>query len=372
METAIKSNSKRNYGIDLLRIVSMIMIVTLHVLKQGGVLLISDDGTLTYKAAWVGEALCIGAVNLYAMISGFVGVNSTKTRYYKLATMWLQVEFYCIISTIIVYCVNGEPFDFTRLINRLSPVSTDTYWYFTSYFIMFFFTPLYNKLLSVLNNRQLKYCAAIIFVLSSLWPTIWQTDLMETNKGYSFLWLSMLYIIGGITKKLDLQKNVNRFLMVVIFVVTMLMGAGFRFLNMTYKWGVENNNLLIEYYAINVLVGTFCLFLAAAKTDIKAKIPVKIIKTLSPLTFGVYIIHTSEYLWNYVIRDAFKSYSEMRAIYMILAVVGTVLGIYLGCSLIDALRLALFKLLKVDKFTSSIESKIRGAIDKSVRKKESV
>lgn len=372
LETAIKSNSKRNYGIDLLRIVSMIMIVALHVLKQGGVLLYSDDGTLTYKAAWIGEALCIGAVNLYAMISGFVGVNSTRTRFYKLASMWLQVEFYCIISTIIVYCVSGEPFDFTRLMNRLSPVSTNVYWYFTSYFIMFFFTPLYNKLLSVLNNRQLKYLCAIIFIFSSLWPTVWQEDLMETNKGYSFLWLSLLYILGGIAKKLELYKKVNRTLMTVVFVLLMLLGAGFRFLSENLGWKIGDNSLLISYYAANVLVGTFCLFLAAAKTEIHAKIPIKIIKTLSPLTFGVYIIHTSEYMWNYVLKDAFKSYSDMRAIYMILAVVGTVIGIYLGCSLIDALRLALFKLLKVDKFTSSIESKIRGAIDKSVKKKESV
>lgn len=372
METAVKSNSQRNYGIDLLRIVSMIMIVTLHVMRQGGVLVDSDDGTLTYKAAWIGEALCIGAVNLYAMISGFVGVNSTKTKFYKLATMWLQVEFYCIISTIIIYCVNDEPFDFARLMNRLSPVSTNVYWYFTSYFIMFFFIPLYNKLLSVLNNRQLKYLCAIIFIFSSLWPTIWQEDLMETNKGYSFLWLSLLYIIGGIAKKLELHKKANRFLMVAIFIISMLIGAGFRFLNDSYELEVAYDNMLISYYSINVLAGTFCLFLAAAKTEIHAKIPIKIIKTLSPLTFGVYIIHTSEYMWDYVLKDAFKSYSDMRAIYMILAVVGTVLGIYLGCSLIDALRLRLFKLLKVDKFTSSIESKIRGAIDKSVKEKESV
>lgn len=372
VESAAETQLKRNYGIDLLRIISMIMIVTLHTVRQGGILYSAEQGTAYYTVVWIIEALCIGAVNLYAMISGFVGVNSTKTRFYKLASMWLQVEFYCIISTIIIYCVSKEPFDFARLINRLTPVSTDTYWYFTSYFIMFFFTPFYNKLLSVLNSRQLKYLGVIIFVFSSFWPTVWQTDIMEVNRGYSFLWLSLLYILGGIAKKLELHKKVNPYLMTAIFVLLVLLGAGFKFLSENCGWEINDNNLLISYYSANVLAGTFCLLLAAAKTDIKAKIPIKIIKTLAPLTFGVYIIHTSEYMWGYVLKDAFESYNTIGTFFMLLAVVGTSLGIYLGCSALDALRLALFRLLKVDRFTSNMEIRIRSAVNRFAKKKESV
>lgn len=108
------------------------------------------------------------------------------------------------------------------------------------------------------------------------------------------------------------------------------------------------------------------------KTDIKAKIPIKIIKTLAPLTFGVYIIHTSEYMWGYVLKDAFESYNTIGTFFMLLAVVGTSLGIYLGCSALDALRLALFRLLKVDRFTSNMEIRIRSAVNRFAKKKESV
>lgn len=101
--------SERNYGIDLLRILSMLMIVTLHVLKQGGILDQMNAGTYRYTAAWLLEALSIGAVNIYAMISGFVGVNAKKTRFYKLADMWLQVELYCVISAVLIYLCEGEP-----------------------------------------------------------------------------------------------------------------------------------------------------------------------------------------------------------------------------------------------------------------------
>lgn len=372
MESAESINLKRNYGIDLLRIVSMVMIVTLHVIRQGGIFDAAQPGTPDYIAAWIIEALCIGAINLYAMISGFVGVNSKKARFYKLITMWLQVEFYCVISTIIVYCVSKEPFDFASLINRLSPVSTETYWYFTSYFIMFFFTPFYNKLLFVLSSRQLKYLGVIIFVFSSLWPTVWQTDLMRVNRGYSFLWLSLLYVLGGIARKLELHKKVNGSVMTAIFILLMLAGACFRFASESFGWSIADNNLLICYYSVNVVVGTFCLFLAAARMNIKRKTAKKVIKALSPLTFGVYIIHTSEYVWKYVLEGAFKSYANLDTFVMVLAVIGTALGIYLVCSAVDAARLALFKLIKVENFAKAIELRIRSAANRIFDKKESI
>ncbi len=363
-------SSGRNYGIDLLRIVSMVMIVTLHVLRQGGMLDAAQPGNLSYLAVWTAEALCIGAVNLYALISGFVGVNSKGTRFYKLASMWLQVELYCIISTVIIYCLQPEKLDPAMIVDRLFPVSTNRYWYFTAYFIMFFFTPIYNKLLNTLNQKQLKYLCCIIFIFASLWPTIWQIDLMELNRGYSFLWLSLLYILGGSANKLRLHEKVNSWFMAAAYILLSLLGTAFRIASEELDFAVGDGNLLISYYSANIVAGTFCLFLAGANSKIKAKVPVKIIKTLSPLTFGVYIIHTSEYVWNYMIADAFADYMQLRARAMVLAVVATVLLIYLICSAIDGIRLGLFKLLRIDKLTHTAEIRIRAALERRLHKKE--
>ena len=83
---------ERNLGIDLLRIISMLMIVVLHVLKKGGILENAEVNSAHYYVAWVLEALCIGAVNCYALISGYVGVNS-KIKYHK-----NNLNFYAIIK----------------------------------------------------------------------------------------------------------------------------------------------------------------------------------------------------------------------------------------------------------------------------------
>ena len=70
------SQGNRNYGIDLLRILSMFMVVLLHVNNFGGLLGHYDANSLGYVFVWFSEAFAICAVNVYAMISGYVLLNS--------------------------------------------------------------------------------------------------------------------------------------------------------------------------------------------------------------------------------------------------------------------------------------------------------
>lgn len=151
---------------------------------------------------------------------------------------------------------------------------------------------------------------------------------------------------------------------VAAYAVLAALGALFLILSERYDIPIKSPDLLISYYSANIVAGSFCLLLAAAKTDIKAKAPVKIIKALSPLTFGVYIIHTSEYVWRYILKDAFAAFADMRAPVLVLAVIGTVLAIYLVCSAIDGARLFLFRLLRIESRLCAAEGKLRAAIHK--------
>ena len=90
----------RNYGIDLLRLVSMLMVVTLHTLGHGGVLNMAAEraasGRVTnYAIAWLFEILAYGAVNIFVMITGYAYAKS-KYKFSGLFVMWLQVFFYSL------------------------------------------------------------------------------------------------------------------------------------------------------------------------------------------------------------------------------------------------------------------------------------
>ena len=67
------SNEKpRQLNMEILRIVAMLMIITLHYLDKGGVLKeFTLKMGLNRELAWIIEALCMGSVNIYVLISGY-------------------------------------------------------------------------------------------------------------------------------------------------------------------------------------------------------------------------------------------------------------------------------------------------------------
>ena len=82
----------RNVGIEVLRVVSMFMVVFLHVLNHGIDYPKLKLFSINWFFGWFIEALCYCAVNIYAMISGYVMVNS-KTRVARLIILWFTISF---------------------------------------------------------------------------------------------------------------------------------------------------------------------------------------------------------------------------------------------------------------------------------------
>lgn len=72
------ARKERQINYELLRIIAMLMIVSLHYLSKGG--LLGDPSrakmSATGYAAWLLEAFCLVAVNVYVLISGYFGVDT--------------------------------------------------------------------------------------------------------------------------------------------------------------------------------------------------------------------------------------------------------------------------------------------------------
>lgn len=127
----------RNYGIDFLRMISMIMIVMLHTLGHGGILRSVSFLSVHYQIAWLLEVIAFGAVNTYAMISGFVSVDS-HFKISNILILWLQVLFYGILINTVFFFLLPESRNTSGWIQALFPVTRKEYWYFTAYAGVFF------------------------------------------------------------------------------------------------------------------------------------------------------------------------------------------------------------------------------------------
>ena len=87
-DKSLSPGGSRNLGVDALRCVSMLLIVCLHIMNRGGAI----PGTAARGALLLYplRILASSAVNIYALISGYVMLRS-RFRPARVLELWLQV-----------------------------------------------------------------------------------------------------------------------------------------------------------------------------------------------------------------------------------------------------------------------------------------
>ena len=197
---------QRNRGIDLLRMTAMWMVVILHILNKGGVLAAAAPLSAGQGTARLLETAAYCAVNCYGLISGYVGVQR-RFRYSGALALWLRVAFYTLGITAVFACLMPGSVNGDRVLRAFFPVLFRQYWYVTAYFGMCLFIPFFNLLLNRLSKGQLRLLALSIVLVFSVLPTLRQKDVFLTDNGYSVLWLSCLYLLGGILRLCGRQTS---------------------------------------------------------------------------------------------------------------------------------------------------------------------
>lgn len=365
---------QRNYGIDLLRITSMFMVVILHVIGQGGMMSSTSGMTISYEITRFVWTAAYCAVNCYALISGYVGCNSTF-KLSNLIKLWIQVMFTCVTITAIFAIYNPSTVSFQSWINAFFPVMRKQFWYFTSYFCIFFFTPLMNKIINSVPRSTLRNSLIVTFILFSIIQWFAANDTFNVSYGYSPLWLAVMYLAGGYIKKYDVCKNISSLKLLVTYGVCVLAGWVEIYIFESFYRSAENfyyGTPVIYYTSPQIIIAGICLLLLFSRIKMYSWIN-KIIKIVAPLTFGVYIIHTHPLIWDNLFKNAFATYINSSPLLIIVQILGSALAIFFLCILIEFIRYNLFKLIKIDKISEKVAKKISvkySSINKKIEKIE--
>lgn len=365
--------AKRNYGIDLLRCLSMMMVATLHVLGHGGVTKAVEVGTVNYWIAWFLEMAAFSAVNCYALISGYVGVNSSG-RYRNVIPLWLQVMFYSVGIAVLFELVAPESITRTDLLRSMLPVLSARYWYFTMYVVVLCFAPLLNRGINALDKMTAKWLVAALCVVFSGSQLLLNLDFLQVvdgsdpfilNDGYSALWMIVLYVIGGCIARFDLFSTVSSGWLVIVNVGCVVFSWLFKCVEETYNVLGDSisSYIFASYRSPMVLLAAITLLLLFARRPVLPKWLHKITAFLAPVSFGVYLIHEQVQVRAAAITDRFAVLVEQPPVLFALSIIGSVLVIYLVCSLIDYGRLWLFRFLRIKPLVDAL-------CDKMDKKKE--
>ena len=367
--TAVKE--ERNMGIELFRVVSMILVVMLHVLGHGGVYSYAKFLSENYKIAWFLETLAYCSVNCYALISGFANVKS-EFKFRRIVHLWLEVVTLNVLLTVVMNCfVPTAEVTAEYWWRAFLPLTNRAFWYFCAYFFMFPLIPILNK--GILSLKKYQH---IIIMFMLMIPTVFRIIEKKDNyvlgSGYSALWLICLYVIGAYFRIYGAPKWAKWFVTLpVFFAATFLAWYHKIFIETQYSEGLiektseiyENRGILISYISPLMVIMAISLFLFFMRINIKRKIPKLIISNLGKATFGVFILHVGAAFWYWTdFWKKFNMYAKLPWWHMCIAVVLTTLAIYLFFSLISIGRIYLFKVLKINKlidYVADIPSRIQ-------------
>lgn len=356
-----KSLSNRNYGIDLLRIIAMFYVVLLHSLNKGGVLYSVIGNSTQYLVANFMDAWAYCAVDLFAIISGFVGFSETpkSTKASSYIKLWLQVVFYGVLITAIFKFINPDVVAVSDFGDMIMPVSNGLYWYFSAYTGLFLIMPFLDLVIRGCSQKQLKRMLIVIFIAFSCYESI--TYQLSMGGGYTVAWLVMLYIIGAIMKKCDIGKNIN-FLTALIGII-FLVGISWLWkiysYNITFFGNPVDKNMLVSYTSPTILGAAMLYVIGFSKINFPKKIQ-KVIAFFAPATFAVYLLNNQRFIWSQIIEGRFIESAVGPTGLLIGKVLLFSLVFTIAAMLIDRLRILLFKILHVnecvDKFTKEIQN----------------
>lgn len=148
------TQKQRNANLDLLRIVSMLLIVFLHSIDHSGVLEHAENcGGAMYFYVRFTYALCQVCVNIYIMLSGYFMVTS-KFRLQKLVTLWMEAAFYSFVLKLLFMVTGQDAFSITSLVSCFFPILTGRYWFLTIYVGMYLVSPFLNTLIRAMDKLQ--------------------------------------------------------------------------------------------------------------------------------------------------------------------------------------------------------------------------
>ena len=328
---------ERNSSLELLRIISMILIVGYHYSLHG-----FDRTLLDYNYnKYILDILMIGGklgVNCFVLISAYFMIES-KITLKKLMKLWIEVWFYSVTILIIFY-IWLAPNNFIglkALVKNIFPVIYSQYWFITDYIVLMILSPYLNKFIKMIGKDvQQKLILVLIFMWSIIMMVFPKSDLGFSNLG----WFILLYLIASyIRLYINVSSNYKchlkrLFIGFAIYLVSILI--------FNLVGNMLNNKFLLKYsvYLANpksllllfISVELLMMFLSMKKWSNK------FINVIATATLGVYLIHDNNfvrpYLWKHLLNNQSMYHSE----YLIIHAICSIILVYVICTIIDLLR----------------------------------
>ncbi len=334
----------RNHGIDILRFLSMNMVCILHFTGHGKLIELSQEGSPQWLSLWLIRVFAYCAVDTFAIISGYVGYSEEKTGWQVagFVKLWCQVVYYCLLICFLGLLANWNSFSVRKMINALTPISSEAYWYFTSYFIVFLIAPAINKIVSHSNSFQAALFIGIGFIVMYVCYRI--------NGLYYPSLLLYMYFIGAVMKRCAIRGS-NKKKLIIMLCITELF---------TWLWVVKlggqfkafsgfGSQIFLKYQSPTIILAAIILVLLFSEFKVTNKRIIQIIQFITPSVFSIYLLNDHELIRNNLIAVYIPRLLALPGITTAICVLFGAMIFSLSAILIDQIRIRIFKICKLEQ-----------------------
>lgn len=346
----ISYKEKRLSNFELLRIVSMLIIIAYHYAVHGK---FSFDNITSFNYFWIQFLSLWGklGVNCFVLITGYFLSNKKDFRWKSIIRFYLQVSLFSILIYVSFLLMGLEEFSVKMAIVNFFPIIYSWWWFPTTYFILNLISPFLNQFIDSVGKQGHLKCLVIILTLWSVIPTF----TTATMGGADVIWFVILYLVGAyiakypnkfiFSKKINLSIFIICTLFITLFMIFCnLAGTKFEFLQNYSRYFANQNTLLLVMQSFSL----FCLF-----NSYNFGSSVRIINFLSSMMFVVYLFHDNKLvrvvLWENIFRNATFQDSSFLFIHSIC----TILIVFIVSVLISIFYKLIFDRL-INAFTDRI------------------
>lgn len=294
---------KRNSNLELLRILSIVLIIFHHYAWYG--IYIHDDSERD-ASKYIVTFLEMGGkygVGIFILISGYYLWNSVFTTK-RIMKVYVETYYYSLLGLLIFSQVVEERLQIKDIVNSIFPFTYEKYWFSTTYIILLFFSPFLNILIKSINKKQYEMLLVILVVIYSIIKTIFATDLTSSN----ITGFGMCYLIGAYISKYKEYFNEKAYVYLIYSIGSyVLLYFILLFFKLELVEFIDNEKYFgyfMQQTSFLIIFSSTCLVLWAVR--VKTFYNLKINKFSSSI-FSIYLIHDNDLFREILWRDILKT-----------------------------------------------------------------
>lgn len=323
----------RQSNFELLRIVSMLLIVMHHFALHGSWVLAAGGGGVQNNDFCLllfqsGGKL---GVDLFVMISGYFCINS-RFKIRNAMRIVFETLYYSVIALLVFAVFEPSAITGTKLIvSSLLPTISGEYWFVTAYIGMIAFSPFLNNAIYSLGKSGTKKLILLSLLLFSIIPTLTRMNFIMNN----LAWFSLLYCIAAYIKLWGVRWSTGKIVRWVVPSIAIVVLSSFSLLMLLHI----RKSPLAAMNSIFIVVAALGLFKWFEGLNIGS---IGAVNALASSSFAVYLIHDNRLIREVLWPLFLPSYQLPVIAFAAVGILGSI-AIYLACIFVDIPRRKLFE-----------------------------